>query len=87
MNPAEQVPVAAPLAPHQVNPKKLALSKWTAVAPRNKEKHFLVTQVVAPLEPSMAIETVELEAINSGRRIELPWRELTNPLVWRQGWK
>ena len=91
MNPAmTPVPNTAPTAlptPHQVNPKKLALSKWTAVAPRNKEKHFLVTQVIAPLPPSIQIEAVELEAINSGRRFVLPWRELTNPLVWRQGWK
>ena len=80
-------PNTAPTTPHQVNPKKLALSKWTAVAPRNKEKHFLVTQVLAPIEPLIAIEAVELEAINSGRRFVLHWRELTNPLVWRQGWK
>jgi tryptophan-rich hypothetical protein len=72
---------------HQVNPKKLALSKWTAVAPQNKEKHFLVTQVIAPLASALLIEHVEIEAINSGRRMVLPWRALTNPLVWRQGWK
>ena len=27
-----------------LNPKKLLNSKWTAVKPRNKEKHFLVTE-------------------------------------------
>jgi len=27
---------------HYLNPKKLRLSKWTAVNPKTKEKHFLV---------------------------------------------
>jgi len=30
---------------NRINPKKLQHSKWTAVQPRNKEKHFLVTAV------------------------------------------
>lgn len=33
---------------NQINPKKLRLSKWTAVNPQEKEKHFLVTKVVDP---------------------------------------
>ena len=28
-----------------LNPKKLLNSKWTAVKPSNKGKHFLVTEV------------------------------------------
>ncbi|NLZ79547.1 MAG: TIGR02450 family Trp-rich protein, partial [Gammaproteobacteria bacterium] len=28
---------------HRINPKKLLHSKWTAVSPVNKEKHFMVT--------------------------------------------
>ena len=28
--------------------KKLLLSKWTAVTPVNREKHFLVVKVVEP---------------------------------------
>lgn len=63
------------------------MSKWTAVNPRNKEKHFLVTQVMPPLPPLLQIEAVTLEAVNSGRSLVLPWRELSNPLVWLQGWK
>lgn len=30
---------------HQINPKKLLHSKWTAVKPENKEKHFMVTEM------------------------------------------
>jgi tryptophan-rich hypothetical protein len=32
----------------QINPAKLLLSKWTAVKPVNKEKHFLVTKLIEP---------------------------------------
>ena len=36
---------------NQINPKKLRLSKWTAVNPKEKEKHFLVTKVIDPEQP------------------------------------
>ena len=32
----------------RLNPKKLLLSKWTAVTPHDKEKHFIVTGVIEP---------------------------------------
>ena len=43
-----------------LNPRKLLDSKWTAVNPRNKEKHFLVTGIVDP-ETQSAIEKFERE--------------------------
>ena len=30
---------------NQINPKKLLNSKWTAVKPAHKEKHFLITEI------------------------------------------
>ncbi len=30
---------------NNINPKKLLNSKWTAVKPVNKEKHFLITEL------------------------------------------
>ena len=33
---------------HQINPEKLMLSKWTAVTPTHKEKHFLVKLYFEP---------------------------------------
>ncbi|WP_198927950.1 TIGR02450 family Trp-rich protein, partial [Vibrio crassostreae] len=30
---------------NRINPKKLLRSKWTAVSPVKKEKHFMVTEV------------------------------------------
>ena len=69
-----------------LNPKKLLLSKWTAISPQNKEKHFLVTKLV-PVGPTAAlIETVELEAVHSRRSFLMPWRDLADQNHWLQGW-
>ena len=70
-----------------VNPQKLLLSKWTAVVPQNKEKHFLVTRLVAAEPPASRIGTVKLEAVHSRRSFALPWRELKDQAQWLQGWK
>ncbi len=71
---------------NHVSPKKLLLSKWTAVTPQHKEKHFVVVRVVEPEPPDVRIETVELEAIHSRRSFTLTWRELTDAGRWRRGW-
>ena len=69
-----------------LHPKKLLLSKWTAVAPVAKDKHFVVVQVLQPEVPGAPVEWVELEALFSKRVQRLAWRELRDPAVWRQGW-
>ncbi|WP_300556457.1 TIGR02450 family Trp-rich protein [Limnohabitans sp. Rim8] len=45
--------------------KKLLLTKWTAVQPVPKQKHFLVGRVIQPDEPTDPIEQVEIEAVFS----------------------
>jgi len=77
--------VASP-APPRLNPKKLLLSKWTAVSPTNKEKHFVVTKVIEPQPPELRVEFVELEAVHSRRSTVIPWRHLTDVAKWQQGW-
>lgn len=78
---------AAPLPKkNPLSPKKLLHTKWTAVEPRRREKHFMVTQVVEPEAPGAPVEFVELEAVHSKRVQRLPWRELTDASRWRQGW-
>ena len=72
---------------NRVSPKKLLLSKWTAVQPIAKQKHFLVSKVILPDEPEQAIEFVELEAVYSKQSSQIPWRELLNSDQWIQGWK
>jgi len=69
-----------------LSPKKLLHTKWTAVAPRNKEKHFLVTKVIEPLPPGSPVVSVEIEAVYSKRTRVIAWRELKNELQWRRGW-
>lgn len=69
-----------------LSPKKLLHTKWTAVAPQRKEKHFLVTAVVEPDPPTAAIDAVEIEAVYTKRAWTVRWRELTDPARWRRGW-
>lgn len=69
-----------------LHPKKLLLTKWTAVKPIAKNKHFLVSKVIEPELPVAAIEWVELEAVYSKSQIRLAWRELRDQTHWKQGW-
>jgi len=69
-----------------LNPKKLLLSKWTAVTPVDKQKHFLVSRVIPPLQPIDPIELVEIESVFSKATQIIKWRDLQNDAMWRQGW-
>ncbi len=69
-----------------LNPKKLLLSKWTAVTPVKKQKHFLVSRVIQPLVPTDPVELVEIESVFSKATQVIAWRDLQNDDVWRQGW-
>lgn len=67
-----------------VNPKKLLHSKWTAVEPRDRQKHFIVTKV---LEDDAGVpQRCVLEAVYSHREIRLDWRALGDSAVWKVGW-
>ena len=69
-----------------LNPKKLLLTKWTAVTPLAKQKHFLVSKVIQPEVPTDPIEWVEIESVFSKTTQLIAWRDLQNDTVWRQGW-
>ena len=69
-----------------LSPKKLLHTKWTAVEPRNKEKHFLVTKVIEPEPPGSPVVWVEIEAVHSKRVRIIGWRELIDVAQWRRGW-
>jgi len=68
----------------QINPEKLLLSKWTAVQPANKEKHFLVTRLDRD-EQEIVVACV-LEAVINHREIELDWQLLKDASTWLPGW-
>jgi len=69
-----------------LNPKKLLLTKWTAVKPLAKQKHFLVSRVIEPDLPTDPVVSVEIEAVFSKVTQVIAWRELQDNSVWRQGW-
>jgi len=70
---------------NRINPKKLLNSKWTAVEPIRKEKHFIVTEVEYG-EDGEVIACV-IEAVISRRSIPIQWRVLKDVSRWAQGWK
>ena len=72
-------------ANNTINPEKLLLSKWTAVQPQSKEKHFLVTGVIRN-EQQIVVVCV-LEAVINHREYELDWRLLKDADVWLPGWR
>ena len=69
-----------------LNSKKLLLTKWTAVTPIAKQKHFLVSKVIQPEVETDLVELVEIESVFSKATQVIAWRELQNDEVWRQGW-
>ena len=69
-----------------LNAKKLLLTKWTAVKPTDKQKHFLVSRVIQPELVTDPVEFVEIESVFSKATQIIQWRALQNDEVWRQGW-
>lgn len=70
---------------NKVSPKKLLRSKWTAVVPLNKEKHFVITDV--EFDDDSVVILCLIEAIMSKRSTPIQWQDLKNSEKWLQGWK
>ena len=68
-----------------VNTKKLLNSKWTAVRPAGKEKHFLITEV--EFDEEGAIIHCLMEAVMTRRSFPIEWRDLRKSNTWITGWK
>lgn len=71
----------------RLNPAKLLRSKWTAVTPLNREKHFIVTALIEPEAPGTEIDVITMEAVLTQRSFSMRWRELNDDSLWRQGWR
>ena len=69
---------------NRFNPAKLELSKWTALLPRQREKHFIVTKLVR--DDADNITHCVIEAVHSHREQLIEWQELRESDKWRQGW-
>ena len=70
---------------NRIHPKKLLHSKWTAVSPVRRERHFLVTGVEFD-EQGKLIDCL-MEAVMTRRSFSLDWRTLADNDHWIQGWK
>jgi tryptophan-rich hypothetical protein len=70
---------------NKINPKKLFNSKWTAVKPINKEKHFMVTKV--KFDENQLVTECIIEALLSKKNSQINWHDLKENSQWQQGWK
>lgn len=70
---------------NKINPKKLLNSKWTAVNPDKKEKHFLVSEL--EFDDKGEVIHCLIEAIISSRSEQIDWKVLKDRDNWLQGWK
>lgn len=70
---------------NKISAKKLLSSKWTAVNPKNKEKHFLVTEI--EFDEDESVVSCSIEAVMSKRPISIQWQELEDASKWAHGWK
>lgn len=73
---------------NKVVSKKLLNTKWTAANPVNKEKHFIVVEIVKPddLEEWVDFEFIKIEAVYSKSIYQIAWKDLRDSTKWRQGW-
>jgi tryptophan-rich hypothetical protein len=69
----------------KINPKKLLNSKWTAVTPTKKEKHFLVSEI--EFDEEGIVVSCCIEAVISKRSIPINWNDLKDEGSWVHGWK
>ena len=70
---------------NRINPEKLLQSKWTAVTPQHKEKHFIVIELLRG-EQEQVTHCI-LQAVMTHREYTLDWTALKNDATWRMGWK
>lgn len=72
-------------AMNRINPEKLLNSKWTAVQPVNRARHFIVTRIIRSDDD--LVTGCELEAVLTRKATRLDWRELKDSDRWLMGWK
>lgn len=70
---------------NRFSPKKLLNSKWTAVRPVNKEKHFIVVEV--EFDELGNVELCTIQAAMTKRSFDIDWRSLKCREDWLVGWQ
>ena len=69
---------------NRINPRKLLNSKWTAIEPAHREKHFLITDV--EFDEEGLVIACALEAVLSKRIESIQWTDLKDATRWTHGW-
>lgn len=70
---------------NRINPQKLMLSKWTAISPQKREKHFIVVECQRDEDDNVV--AVEIEAVLTKRSEIVPWQHLKDSTQWLAGWR
>ena len=70
---------------NKINPNKLLNSKWTAVTPKKKEKHFIVSEI--ELDEDGIVVSCCIEAVMSKHAVPIDWHDLKDDSSWVHGWK
>ena len=70
---------------NRINPEKLSRSKWTAINPENRQRHFIVTRLIR--DDKQQVRQCELEAVIDHEVYTIDWQELKNSQQWLSGWK
>jgi tryptophan-rich hypothetical protein len=70
---------------NRINPEKLMKSKWAAVDPVIRQRHFIVTGVQRNDEGFVV--SCELEAVIIHKAAQIDWCELKDARRWLMGWK
>jgi tryptophan-rich hypothetical protein len=70
---------------NRINPKKLIGSKWTAVVPQARQRHFAVVKVEFDEEGERVLACV-IEAVLTRQQQGIDWEELKDEERWRFGW-
>jgi tryptophan-rich hypothetical protein len=70
---------------HRIDQRALLQSKWTAVEPQNREKHFVAVELIRG--ENGEVEAVLLEAILTQRRQQISIDQLRDAHRWSTGWQ
>ena len=70
---------------NKISSKKLLNSKWTAVSPSTKEKHFLISEL--EFDENDNLTHCLIEAVISNRTELINWQDLKESEHWFQGWR
>jgi tryptophan-rich hypothetical protein len=70
---------------NKISSKKLLNSKWTAVSPSIKEKHFLISEL--EFDENDNVTHCLIEAVISNRTELINWEDLKESEHWFQGWR